>query len=402
LLSYVVMEKQTILFLVRKNGQIKMKTIPKGNRYFQSKIKLWSELSPIHKASKIGQTIFDETGFELSQYLIKPARIEIEQAERLLIIPDGPLWYLPFAGLQISEKGEQPRYLIEEKPISTVVSASLYADLKKRPKRPISQIVAMGDAIYPGEQTSKSITTKASGTRGASTSPAPGIERIFEPRVRSLLERASIKDIGRIPQTAFEVLSIAEIFGTAVRSLLREEANEANFKNIEENVDIVHLAAHGLIDDERPLDSALLLTINNNFKEGEESGVLFAWEIFESIRLKADLVVLSACETALGNTSGGEGMIGLTRAFQFAGARSIIASYWNIDDWATAIFMEKFYRNLKDGMNKAEALRQAQIAFIRNPIKIPRTGWRKFLPAEQANFSHPYYWAAFQLIGPWD
>ncbi len=165
----------------------------------------------------------------------------------------------------------------------------------------------------------------------------------------------------RIPYTALEVRSIAGLYGSAVRSYLREEANEANFKRIDKDVDIVHVAAHGMVDNDRPLNSALLLTINDDFQPGEENGVVFAWEIFESMRLDADLVVLSACETGLGKASGGEGLMGLTRAFQFAGARSIIASYWKVEDRTTAVLMEKFYGHLKDGMNKAQALRHTQI-----------------------------------------
>ena len=120
-------------------------------------------------------------------------------------------------------------------------------------------------------------------------------------------------------------------------------------------------------------------------------------------RLDADLVVLSACQTGLGKQLGTEGLVGLTRAFQFAGARSVLASYWNISDARTAVFMKRFYYHLKDGLPKAEALRQTQIEFIRQPIKQARKGFLGWLlPDKKIDASQPFYWAAFQLIGPWD
>ncbi len=126
--------------------------------------------------------------------------------------------------------------------------------------------------------------------------------------------------------------------------------------------------------------------------EGRENGLLQAWEIFERVRLDADLVVLSACQTAFGPERHGEGLISLSRAFQVAGARSVLASRWNVDDRSTSELMIRFYRNLRDGLTKDEALRQAQLEFIRGPIVVD---------GEARDFSSPYYWAAFQLIGDW-
>jgi CHAT domain-containing protein len=100
-------------------------------------------------------------------------------------------------------------------------------------------------------------------------------------------------------------------------------------------------------------------------------------------------VVLSACETALGKELGGEGLVGLTRAFQYAGARSIVASLWSVADESTAELMKRFYTYLKEGRTKDEALRSAQIDLIRRSRS---TG---------LDTAHPFYWAAFELIGDW-
>jgi CHAT domain-containing protein len=118
--------------------------------------------------------------------------------------------------------------------------------------------------------------------------------------------------------------------------------------------------------------------------EGRDNGLLQAWEVFESVRLDADLVVLSACASALGEERGGEGLIGLTRAFQYAGARAVAATLWNVDDRATARLMTLFYRRLRAGAAKDEALRAAQVELRSDP---------------EVEASAPYYWAAFQIFG---
>jgi CHAT domain-containing protein len=128
----------------------------------------------------------------------------------------------------------------------------------------------------------------------------------------------------------------------------------------------------------------LALTIPERPAEGQANGLLQAWEIFEQMRLDADLVTLSACETGLGKELGGEGLVGLTRAFQYAGARTVLASLWSVGDDSTADLMTRFYGHLKSGKSKDEALRASQLEMIR-----------------ARRSSHPFHWAAFQVIGDW-
>jgi CHAT domain-containing protein len=128
----------------------------------------------------------------------------------------------------------------------------------------------------------------------------------------------------------------------------------------------------------------LALTIPERPAEGQANGLLQAWEIFEQMRIDADLVTLSACETGLGKELGGEGLVGLTRAFQYAGARTVLASLWSVGDESTATLMTRFYGQWKAGKTKDEALRAAQLEMIR---------------ARQS--SHPFQGAAFQLAGDW-
>jgi CHAT domain-containing protein len=159
-------------------------------------------------------------------------------------------------------------------------------------------------------------------------------------------------------------------------------ATEENAMNMSKDFSILHFACHGFLDERFPLNSGLALTIPETAGPGKENGLLQAWEIFEGLRINADLVTLSACETGLGKEMGGEGLIGLTRAFQYAGARTVLSSLWSVSDESTAVLMKHFYTNLKQGKPKAEALRLAQAEMMRSE-----------------KYSHPFYWAGFVLNG---
>lgn len=139
------------------------------------------------------------------------------------------------------------------------------------------------------------------------------------------------------------------------------------------------------------------LSIPEGLPPERENGLLQAWEIVDQLRLDADLVVLSACVTAFGPVQAGEGLMSLSRAFQVAGARTVAASLWPVADASTAELMIRFYGHLLAGVPKDEALRAAQLEFIRGRVSVPdgKGG------TEEKDFSSPYYWAPFQLIGDW-
>ncbi len=182
---------------------------------------------------------------------------------------------------------------------------------------------------------------------------------------------------------------------------LGSEALEERIKDLDRRTPILHLAVHAHTDEHLPSNSFVALTIPEdvvfeNTALGRDNGLLQVWEIFESVRIDADLVVLSACESGLGQELGSEGLIGLTRAFQYAGARSVIASLWSVADNTTADLMVRFYRHLISGKSKDEALQAAQVEFIRGSIEVEKGGEKV-----QSDVSSPYYWAAFQLYGDW-
>jgi CHAT domain-containing protein len=145
----------------------------------------------------------------------------------------------------------------------------------------------------------------------------------------------------------------------------------------------VHFATHGYLDSERPELSALVLSLVDE-KGAPQSGFLYAHEVY-NLKLPAEVVVLSACETGLGKEIRGEGLVGLTRGFMYAGAPRVVVSLWSVNDRATAELMARFYQKmLKDGQRPAAALRAAQVEL-----------WR------QKQWQAPFYWAAFVLQGEW-
>jgi CHAT domain-containing protein len=182
-------------------------------------------------------------------------------------------------------------------------------------------------------------------------------------------------------------LGAAETFGGRAQAWLGEEATEERVRAMGPEAGVLHLACHGFVDPEAPLESGLALSRPRAGGGATEDGLLQAWEILEDLRLGADLVVLSACQTALGREIAGEGVIGLTRAFQLAGARSVVASLWAVSDESTARLMQRFYRHRADGKEKDEALRLAQLDLVRSGG-----------PDGEAA-SHPFFWAPFELFG---
>src|SRR5205807_10421495 len=171
-------------------------------------------------------------------------------------------------------------------------------------------------------------------------------------------------NLGRLPFSREEVTNIAALFPKNSQMFLGAEATEERAKALLPKARYIHFATHALLDERIPLNSALALTSPATWVPGQENGLLQAWEIFEQVHLNAGLVVLSACESGLGTEARGEGLIGLTRAFQYAGARSILASQWSVDDRRTAQLMKRFYTQLQGGKSKDEALRSAQLELI--------------------------------------
>jgi CHAT domain-containing protein len=289
--------------------------------------------------------------------LIAPAAPWIEHAGRILISPDGALHTLPFAALV--RPGKPPQWLVEWKPVHTVLSATLYAQLKAGRRRVAEsgpgELVALADPAYRP-------------VRGATANADDSPLRRY---------RAGLPPL---PGAREEVQALSSLYGRDAQVYTGAAATKGQIEHLPAGTRCLHFACHALLDRRFPLDSALALASSR----GDDNGMLQAWEIFERLRIDADLVTLSACSTGLGRDGGGEGLIGLTRAFQYAGARSVLASLWSVSDRSTAALMARFYAKLRAGSPKDVALAEAQRELLR-----------------EGRFSHPYSWAAFELNGDW-
>ncbi|OGU70551.1 MAG: hypothetical protein A3H45_06020 [Ignavibacteria bacterium RIFCSPLOWO2_02_FULL_55_14] len=304
----------------------------------------------------------------LYQHLIEGVLPHVTGKE-LIIVPHDVLHYLPFHAL-LAPDGH---YLIEKYPIYYLSSASLlqFVKEKRKAKGDLSAVLAQAGRVL-----------------------AFGNPDLGDPQ----------KD-----------LQFAELEAGEVRRLypkssvyVRKEATEERAKGLSSQYDILHFATHAELKDGDPLSSAILLA-----KDGTEDGRLEVREIF-GMDLYANLVVLSACETGLGKLSSGDELVGLTRAFIYAGTPSVVASLWKVEDSSTAALMASFYRNLRT-MTKVEALRQAQLELIRGQASSDLLARRgvggigKLGEIPQAkptsptssvvSTSHPYFWAPFILVG---
>ena len=186
-------------------------------------------------------------------------------------------------------------------------------------------------------------------------------------------------ELSPLPYSGREVRHVARCFHDDEVDVLSEsQAKEDDIKSrFLEEYRIIHFACHGFLDEKTPRRSALVLTLDD---DPNEDGFLQAREI-SSLRINADLVVLSACQTGKGRLENGEGVLGLPRSFFYAGARSTISSLWKVNDKSTSEIMPDFYRYLAAGSDKARALRLAKLKMLKS------------------RFSHPFYWAAFVLNG---
>src|SRR5262249_50415658 len=171
------------------------------------------------------------------------------------------------------------------------------------------------------------------------------------------------------------------------RVFVKNEATEEVFKQLAPEYDLLHLATHSLSDDKQPLYSWILLSPSAD-PSSKDDGLMQGFEIYE-LRLKADLLVLSACDTGYGKLSKGEGLLGLAHSFFQAGAKAAVVSLWSVGDESTTVLMKDFYENSANGMEKADALRAAKLKLLRTTQD----------NSKHKSYAHPLLWAPFVLSG---
>ncbi len=353
-----------------------------------------------------------ESFYSLSDMLLKPAAAQLLGKQRLLIVAEGALQYLPFAALPSPETGREPVSprprrkarsaappsdrpagslpLIFDHEIISLPSAATLALLRREieGRRPAPKTLAVfADPVFEkDDERVRKIdlaSDKPDSKPKETTNPAE--ERLLKHFKSKSAADSGVLRIARLPFTRQEANQIIRLVPEAERmEALDFYASRATATaNDLSNYRFVHFATHGYLDSEQPELSALVLSLVDS-QGAQQSGFLYAHEVY-NLKLPAEVVVLSACETGLGKEIRGEGLVGLTRGFMYAGTPRVVVSLWSVNDKATAELMTKFYqRMITEGLRPAAALRAAQIEM-----------------SKQTPWSAPYYWAAFVLQGEW-
>ena len=353
LLEYVVTDNTTYLFVVTKSqGRAEAET-----NVFTIPIKrtdLAKQIEGVRRRLAERNLNFRASVHKLYDLLLKPAQSLLRGKSSLVIAPDDRLWELPFQALL----DEGDRYLIERSAVSYAPSLTVLREMrarrdKRRAEAAPSTLLALGNPLI-GQET---------------------VERA----------RLSLRDekLYPLPEAEAEVRALRRLYGARRSKVyIGAEAREDRFKSEAGQSRILHFATHGVLNNAAPLYSYLALAQGDK----NEDGLLEAWELMQ-LDLKADLAVLSACETARGRTSAGEGVIGLTWALFVAGTPATVVSQWEVESASTRDLMLGFHRQLQapraaGKQTKAESLRQAALKLMKNP-----------------ETNHPFYWAGFVLVG---
>ncbi len=342
-LEYVVADESAYLFvLTRSNGRIELDsyTLKIGRKPLTTRVRRLRE----RLAAR--DLLFAQDARELYDLLLAPAKRELAGKTRLVLIPDGPLWETPFQAL----RDPAGHYVVQSAVVSYAPSLTILREsLRNAPRRDgPPTLLAMGKADF------------------GSKSARPAV---------------LMSDLLPLPEAERQVRLLPKIYGPE-RSVvyLGPDATEARFKAEAPRHRIVHVASHGLLDERSPLYSSVVLSTKAG--ETSEDGLLEAWEMLD-LKLAADLVILSACETGRGRIASGEGLVGTMWALFAAGAQATVASQWKVEASSTTELMVALHRRLVRGdVSKADALRRATLEVLENP-----------------RYVHPFYWAPFVLVG---
>ncbi|HYC58145.1 MAG TPA: CHAT domain-containing protein [Thermoanaerobaculia bacterium] len=344
--EFLLLPRQLHFFVIRGDGaRIRHRVVTVDQSTVEARIRTFLDMLSARdlKVSRPARQLYD--------LVIAPVEADLSNATGVLLIPDKILWRLPFAAL-VDGGG---RHFIERMPIAYAPSLGAYA--------------AMRDER-------RSVATRDTSLL------AIGNPTLFERAKAEATNFYRGVTLGSLPDAEREVDAVARLYRKPV-VLKGNDATEARTKSLLGHAAVIHFATHGIVDDGNAMYSRLALSTG---RSREEDGWLESWEIAR-MQLNADIVVLSACETAVGAVYTGEGAVGMTWSFFLAGARSAVASQWKVASGSTAGLMIRFHGTLRNAaarssFEKAEALRSAQLALLRQP-----------------STAHPFHWAAFVLIG---
>ncbi|MBK9165819.1 MAG: CHAT domain-containing protein [Acidobacteria bacterium] len=369
LLEYKLGEKRSFLWLVAKDS-IEIFELPK-RQIIETKARAFYDSVVANSKGQPART--EQVTKDLSRMLLSNVAAKVAN-KRLAIVADGVLQYIPFSALISPQSEVSP--LVETNEIVMLPSASVLSQLRDNPK--------------PGRENKKTIAIFADPVFDLLDSRVAGTAS-RKPSDENTAMRRTLRDF-RFGETLPRLLA-SRLEAKGISSLIEKSDAEvrmdfeANLDNVEnsnlKDYRILHFATHGLLNSSRPELSGLVFSLFD--KNGtKQNGFLTLNDIY-NLDLSSDLIVLSACQTALGKDIRGEGLIGMSRGFLYAGSKRIVASLWKVDDSATAEFMKRFYTNhLRKAMPASKALQQTK-----NEMKKIR------------RYQSPYYWSAFTLLGDW-
>jgi len=363
ILEYFLSDPNSFVWVISKN-HFSVYQIPARQLILeQIKILLGSISFPEQRFTDL----FEKPGRRLFEMLLQPIQSRIDSAQKLVIIPDGELAYLPFELLRLSGGNSNHRYLIETHQVLYAPSTSIFFRSTRNDRTPDvdqKELLIVGNPSLQPADSTEMVQLHVNWQNEVVHN------ELFQPWQR-------VKPLYFVQQ---EITRISQLFlSNQVTVLSGEKATESHFKQFSNPARYkrIHFATHGFINESESQLSGLFLGLPDSL----EDGFLRIPEISQ-LRLNADLVVLSACQTGRGKLYRSNEVESLARAFMAAGTSAVIVSLWNVDDRSTAIFMEDFYRYLKeDNQSPSGALARTKIDMLKSE-----------------EFQHPYYWAPFVLI----
>jgi CHAT domain-containing protein len=362
LIEYFLTDSICYLFWLSPT-EIQIHTIPIKSEELKRRIKTFryalSSYSTLLKDEKKAYKSYIKIAHWFYKNLLEVA-LEGKDIKNLIIVADGELGHLPFETfLRKDVANEAPiaykdlPFLLKDYNVSYNYSATLWKENLTLSHKTNNRKMLACAASYP-----------------------PVDSNLAEVRLPYFYQLRSV--LQQLPAAQQEIEALSKDFeGTF---LWNDSTNERFFKENAADYAVIHLAMHGILEPRRPMLSSLVFTEN---KDSLEDNFLQAYEI-SRLKLNANLVVLSACETGYGKFEQGEGIVSLARSFMYAGVPSLVVSLWQVNDGSTATIMKAFYSNLATGMDKAEALRKAKLSYLQNAHGV---------------MAHPAFWSPFIQLG---
>jgi CHAT domain-containing protein/tetratricopeptide (TPR) repeat protein len=350
ILEFAVTNERSFLYAITKeNGKLNLQIYPID----LNKSDLAKKTESFRQKLQDKNLNYQTDARELYRLLLGKAEAQLKGKDSLIIVPDSFLWEVPFQALMPSEN----RFLIQDSAINYVPSLTVLREMNKT-----------------NRVLSKSPKLLAFGN--------PELNSTIKAKVEKEVRGGKLESL---PSAEKEVDYLGKLYGSKNSKILKNSfATETFFKAEASKFNILHFATHGILNNQNPMYSSLVLSLaneTNGANDTKEDGLLEAWELMDS-KLNADLAILSACETGRGEASSGEGIVGLSWAFFIAGTPRIVATQWKVESESTSKIMQNFHKNLRKSSNISKSLQKSMLAQLKNPTT-----------------RHPFYWAGFVFIG---